>query len=107
MNPTVSIIFEQKPEQWGLRGDPYLWDDLQTAFAMVPLPCSESQFTQLLKRYFEELTNHPFDSETDFFIVEKYAHGGISSGGISMEFWEMRALPLLMNRLKNENKGFQ
>ena len=24
----VSEIFVSKPLQWGLRGDPYLWDDL-------------------------------------------------------------------------------
>ena len=25
----LSVIFEEKPERWGLRGDPYFWDYLK------------------------------------------------------------------------------
>ena len=25
----LSIIFEEKPERWGFRGDPYFWDYLK------------------------------------------------------------------------------
>ena len=106
MNSSVSMIFEEKPEGWGLRGDPFLWDDLHTAFTSIPLPCSESRFTELFKKAFQELTNHPFSPEPDILWVEKYAHGGMSSGGISIEFWQGRALPLLVNRLQNANKDF-
>lgn len=28
MAKDLSLIFERKPRQWGLRGDPYLWDDM-------------------------------------------------------------------------------
>ncbi|MGM0877343.1 MAG: hypothetical protein ACQEWV_22065 [Bacillota bacterium] len=106
MKPSVSMIFEQKPDQWGLRGDPYLWDDLQNVFTTIPLLCSKSRFIQHFKKYFQELTNHPFKTDTDFFGVEKYAHGGMSSGGISIAFWEKKALPLLINRLQKVNKDF-
>ena len=29
MQKDLSFIFEQKPMQWGLRGNPYLWDEMQ------------------------------------------------------------------------------
>ena len=28
-NMKLSIIFEEKPERWGFRGDPYFWDYLK------------------------------------------------------------------------------
>lgn len=27
MGKYLSFIFEKKPMRWGLRGDPYLWDE--------------------------------------------------------------------------------
>lgn len=32
MAKDLSLIFERKPEQWGLRGDPYLWDEMRDLF---------------------------------------------------------------------------
>lgn len=29
---SIVCIFEEKPEQWGLRGDPYLWEDMKKEF---------------------------------------------------------------------------
>lgn len=104
MKPTISLIFDPKPEKWGLRGDPYLWDDLQKVFTTIPLPCSKTLFIHHFEKFFQELTNHPFKADTDFFQVDKYAHGGMSTGGISVNFWKKQALPLLITRLHKENK---
>jgi hypothetical protein len=35
MRKSVSIIFQEPPSQWGLRGDPYLWNELETYFSNV------------------------------------------------------------------------
>lgn len=109
MKQTVSVIFEQKPVQWGLRGDPYLWDDLQAAFASVPLPYSELQSVNQFHTAFEKLTQYPLNVEKEQIYFEKYAYGGMSSGHISLTFWKERALPLLIGRLKqlNEESIFQ
>ncbi|WP_226669683.1 hypothetical protein [Metabacillus litoralis] len=106
MNTSVSIIFERKPNKWGLRGDPYLWNELQTTFARIPLPCSTSQFIQLLKKHFQEVTNHEFSTKIETLSVEKYSHGGMSSGVISTLFWEKEALPLLINQLQFANEYY-
>ncbi|MGG0237793.1 hypothetical protein [Bacillus rhizoplanae] len=103
MKPSVSKIFEQKPEVWGLRADPYLWNELQQVFTTIPLPCSKTCFIHYFEQFFQELTNHPLKTESAFW-VEKYSHGGISSGGISVEFWQKTALPLLITRLQKVSK---
>jgi hypothetical protein len=73
-----------------LRGDPYLWDELQQIFAPIPLRCSKACFIRHFEKFFHELTNHSLKSESDFW-VEKYDHGGMSGGGISIEFWQKNA----------------
>ena len=34
----VSIIFTPEPDQWGLRGDPFLWQLLKERYQAVELP---------------------------------------------------------------------
>lgn len=34
MAKELSLIFERKPEQWGLRGDLYLWDEMEYVFGV-------------------------------------------------------------------------
>lgn len=99
---TVSVIFKLKPESWGGRGDPYLWDELEQVFTTIPLPCSKTYFIDLFEKFFQKITNHPFERGDEIF-VEKYDHGGMSSGYISIEFWRKEGLPLLLNRLEKVN----
>lgn len=105
MKASVSLIFEHKPEQWGFRGDPYLWEELQQSFSKISLPCSEQCFIQYFKQFFQKHTDHPLNTESPFF-VEKYAHGGMSSETISPEFWKETVLPLLVTRLHQVNKEY-
>lgn len=99
MKRSVSVIFHERQSQWGLRGDPYLWDELETHFSDFLLPFSEED---LLKEFFkavEQLTGNRLDSNEHLF-VPRYNHGGMSSGMISSNFWLEKALPLLIDRLK-------
>ena len=99
----VSMIFEEKPKQWGLRGDPYLWEEMRKEFATIPITISLEEFTKEFKDVFEKLTGTPLTSGGRIFL-SKYAQGGISSGRICGEFWIVKALPLLLERLKEVNK---
>lgn len=96
----VSSIFEEKPERWGYRGDPYLWEDMKNEFAAVPVTISLEDFEKELKAAFEKLTGTPLTRECHLYL-SKYAHGGMSGGQISGEFWIDEALPLLVERLKS------
>ncbi|MBQ8198996.1 MAG: hypothetical protein IJZ76_06185 [Lachnospiraceae bacterium] len=95
----VSAIFEEEPKQWGLRGDPYLWEDLKKEFSTVPITISLEDFVKEFKEVFEKYTGNPLTSDCHIFLSE-YANSGMSSGQICGEFWMDKALPLLVERLK-------
>lgn len=96
----VSSLFEEKPWQWGLRGDPFLWDEMIETIGHLPLPASVSDFQQLLTGTFERLAGVSMNGP-DFIYVERYAHGGMSSGQVSIEYWRYTALPMLAARYTN------
>jgi hypothetical protein len=94
---TIAQLFEEEPLQWGLRGDAYLWMAMRTHFSVTPLPSLGSNLDEQIEQAFQMLTGHPLSTPSTFH-VRKFAHGGMSSGGISPEFWRDEALPLLRNR---------
>jgi molybdenum cofactor cytidylyltransferase len=91
---TVAELFDVMPVQWNLRGDPYLWKEMQTYFQSTPLPPSVAGLEQQIAQAFLILTGQPLSASEPFYI-EKYAHGGMSSGYISPKFWNEQILPLL------------
>ena len=101
MNQTKSIksLFGQNPRSWGLRGDPHLWDEMKSHFEGVPLPASTQELTALVEEAFLSLTDHSL-SEVDAFFIERFSHGGMSSGYISPQFWNETAVPLLCERFE-------
>lgn len=96
----LSILFEDEPKQWGLRGDPYLWEAMKQTYSTVPITISQEEFIKSFKSTFEQLTGTPLTPGHNVFLPE-YAHGGISNGKTSGDFWINTALPLLLTRLKN------
>lgn len=96
----VSAIFEDTPRQWGLRGDPYLWEEMRNEFSAVPVTISLEDFEKRFKEAFEKITGVPLTRGCHIFL-SKYAHGGMSSGQICGEFWIDNAFPLLLERLKS------
>ena len=96
----LSEIFEEKPENWGLRGDPYLWGSLRETFAEVPVSVTPERFTEVFAEVFEKHTGSPLERGRTI-RLQRYAHGGLSGGQICPEFWIENALPLLLTRLKD------
>jgi len=94
---TIERLFHPEPEHWGLRGDPFLWREMAGAFHDAPLPTSTPQLSLEIERMFEVLTGQPITSE-EFILLERHAHGGMSSGNISPQFWRETAVPLLLSR---------
>lgn len=97
---TLSDLFQPEPIQWGLRGDPYLWQEMSKALAALPLPPSETQLAEILDATFERLVELSPRVEESSVFVERHAHGGMSSGHISLIFWRETALPLLLARYR-------
>ena len=94
----VSVVFKERPLQWGMRGDPFLWDDLSKYFDTRYMPYTESQFKREFYSKFFDNCGKELGTEMMTF-VPKYARGGMSSGMVSHVFWQDTALPLLIKRL--------
>ncbi|RJP84509.1 MAG: hypothetical protein C4518_18495 [Desulfobacteraceae bacterium] len=94
---TVSCLMTLKPQQWGLRGDPYLWEEMFNHLATTKLPDSISGLIEIIEQAFIELTAHPI-TYGDNIYLEKYSHGGMSSGYIEPRFWGKTVLPLVVER---------
>lgn len=93
----IAALFREEPFRWGLRGDPWLWREMRERFAAVPCPDSADELAAAIEGMFEQLTGRPA-SERDPFYLEKYSHGGMSSGMVSPPFWRDVAIPLLRQR---------
>ncbi|MGI5878408.1 MAG: hypothetical protein ACOX7W_07340 [Christensenellales bacterium] len=98
----MSEIFREAPGNWGLRGDPYLWEDLKLYFGKVPLPCSPNAFLDALFGFFEKTTGQMLTKECQAQVC-RYAQGGMSSGMVSGAYWLDYAAPLLLERLEKAN----
>jgi molybdenum cofactor cytidylyltransferase len=94
---TVAALFREEPQRWGLRGDPFLWREMRSQFEQTPLPATADELKDLLETAFETLTGQPISAAHPFF-VERFSHGGMSSGYLSPDFWRDAAIPLLCAR---------
>jgi hypothetical protein len=97
---TIVRLFEDEPVQWGLRGDPYLWREMKATLSSYNYPGTEEQLTALLEQIYQQLTGRPLTNPDPIF-VERYSHGGMSSGYVSPSFWAEKAIPLLRARYRD------
>ena len=97
---TSASLFEEEPTRWGLRGDPHLWRDMKATLGTATYPGTEEQLTALLEQTYEQLTGVPLTNPDPVFI-QRYNHGGISSGYVSPPFWAETAIPLLRARYRD------
>jgi len=95
-------IFKDEPEQWSLRGDPYLWREMCQALANSGVfPKTVSDFSRQIETTFEKLTGKKLQNEDPIF-VKRYSQGGMSSGQVDPSFWRKTAVPLLLSRFPRQ-----
>lgn len=99
----IGELFKEEPMQWGLRGDPYLWKEMKAYFENTEIPPNKEELKRRIIEAYEEITKHSFE-EREHFVIERFKHGGMSSGGISPEFWVSEGIPLLLSRHASPNK---
>jgi hypothetical protein len=95
----LSDLFDPEPDQWGLRGDPWVWRAMRAHLAGAYLPPSAGEVTSMLYTAFDRIAAVDLATETEASVYrEEFAHGGMSSGYISIDAWRTRLLPLLIDR---------
>lgn len=105
MKKDLSFIFERKPKQWGLRGDPYLWDEMKELCVGKSLDINEYEIGKFVCDYFKKVTEKPLTYDEKVY-VERLAHGGMSSGTVSGTFWITEGIPLLIDNLRKIKLGY-
>ena len=102
---SVALIFEPEPDQWGLRGDPFLWQFLKERYQPVELPYPPETLREDILSVFHSLTGELPESDKDCY-VEQFAktHVGMSTGWLCGDFWSGTAIPLLIERLEQANQ---
>ena len=95
----LSVIFEEKPERWGFRGDPYFWDYLKKLAENMDIISPDELEKWIKEEYLSVSGKELTDIYEDFAVVEQFAHGGMSSGGVDNLWWIEKGILLLKSRL--------
>lgn len=95
----LSVIFEEKPKRWGFRGDPYFWDYLKERAENLDILSPDELEEWIKEEYFSLSGKALTDEYMDFAVIEQFAHGGMSSGGVDNTWWMEEGIPLLKNGL--------
>ena len=102
--PKLSVIFKDKPARWGFRGDPYFWDHLEKASENMEL-ITPDELEQWIREEYQSLSGKALTDEFgDFAVIEEFAHGGMTSGGVDNRWWVETGIPLLKSRLSELRK---
>ena len=70
-----------------------------------PIPQDSERLQEYLARAFRNLTGVRLDDECEMVEIERFDHGGMSSGWVHLPFWNETALPLLAWRAAQLRQG--
>ena len=100
----LSEIFKVPPSKYGFRGDPHFWKYLEGYFSKVAFPYSEKELIDDIYRLFYEVSGVQLTVDARVY-VEQFAHGGMSSGQLSGEFWVNSGIPMIVGRYREMREG--
>ena len=100
-NMKLSIIFEETPEIWGFRGDPYFWKYLKEIAENMDIISPDELEKWIKNEYFKLSGKEMTFGEDGVAVIEQFAHGGMSSGGVDSAWWLEDGIPLLKSRLES------
>ena len=99
-----------------MRGDPYFWIYLKDLIDKKDIPTADALEAFVRDEYYNVSGERMTGDWNDFVRVEKFAHGGMTSGGVSGQWWVENGIPLLRGRFghflkaealrTDEEKGF-
>lgn len=91
--------FDVVHRQWGLRGDPHVWQALRSALAKDPTPDTAEAIRAAYARGLHRIANIDIDADSREPVYrEEFAHGGMSSGMLDIGWWHDKGVPLLTER---------
>ncbi|WP_400996790.1 hypothetical protein [Agromyces sp. GXQ0307] len=92
-------LFDRGLVQWGMRGDPHLWEAMRDALVGVPMPTAFWDVRSTVQREYARITGQPLTDTNEPVRVAAYVTGsGISDGRVLPSFWVRTAIPILIDR---------
>jgi hypothetical protein len=71
--------------------------EMRKSLSRVPLPDTLKELTALLRNVVLARTNSSM-LDDDAVYIPRFCRGGMSSGHISLRFWEQKAIPSIVER---------
>ena len=94
----IQDIFRHKPPSWGLRGDPFLWNELCDKLSDEKIE-TYGDFRRKLKKTYKKIISEGKPNGTGEIIkMGKYPREGMSGGMISNTWWVNEGIPNLLHR---------
>ncbi len=90
-------MFFERPQKYGYRGDYYFWEYLKQYFSEHPELSKKDDIKKTIMQQFKQLSHVELTADA-MPCVHEFAHGGMSSGFLSGDFWLNKAIPLLEDR---------
>ncbi|MEZ3161390.1 O-acetyl-ADP-ribose deacetylase [Microbacterium sp. BWT-B31] len=98
---SIGGLFDPAPEQWGLRGDPYLWRALRSQFATTPLPPDSRELDRVIRDAAQAVIGAALSASDDAHYVPEFDPGhGMSAGAVSREWWNTTGIRTLIDRFE-------
>lgn len=101
---SIASIFAKRPESWGYRGDPFLWDALGW---QLSARIAQNDQSSLATRNLETLLTDTFhlliaggERQGDSVALNWLPSGGMSGGVIDLRNWNDQLLPEIFQRLR-------
>lgn len=103
----LADIFVPEPQHWGLRGDPHVWREFRARLEHVQPPSSADELIALLHNTFEDAVGVRVTAADapDSVHRPEFAHGGMSSGMVSLVTWRNELMPVLEGRARHLLSG--
>lgn len=91
--------FESLSLKWGLRGDPYLWEELKKRALEHSIFQSKTEFEKFIDINFKGIVQTgELSKDKSRVLIDRFPKQGISGGWVSLRTWESSILPLLKKR---------
>lgn len=98
--------FDISHRQKGLRGDVHAWNEMLELVATAPTPPTadavRAAFVDALRRVADVDIDHTHEQQV---FRQHLNHGGMSGGGVHVEWWRTRGIPLLVDRATTRRPG--
>jgi len=100
----IKDIFEDEPSKWGLRGDPYMWRELEKLLFGITKNLNQIEFeAELEKQFYSFINREGKRKSNDTIWFESFPQLGMSGGSISVAWWQEIGLPLIKRKYKEFN----